>query len=99
MDAGCCWSRMPLYLCNQSKTCKKISFLSLIFPIFCHNQRKSPRINLKNVKQSTRINDNHPKSFYLCTRKQKASIEIGAIKYPSGESRLFRKVERATLRR
>lgn len=79
MDARCRWSRMPLFSCSQSKTCKKISFLSLIFPIFCHNQRKSPKINLKNVKQSTRINNNHQKSFYLCTRNLKASIEIGAI--------------------
>ena len=61
------------------------------------NTQLVKRINLKNVKQSTRINNNYQKSFYLCTRNLKASIEIGTIEYPSGESRLFRKVAEATL--
>ena len=53
--------------------------------------------NLNNVKRLIRIGVSLQKLIYLCIRNLKASIEVGAIEYPSGESRLFRKEAEATL--
>ena len=49
---------------------------------------------LSNQQESTRITK---KVFIFAPEIKKASIEVGTIKYPSGESRLFRKEAEATL--